>query len=330
MMKDLVRWGIIGTGKMARRMAKAVKGVENTELVGIGSRDFERARHFAKEFDLPLAYGSYAELMHDHSVDVVYIATPNAFHFEHTVASLEAGKHVLCEKPFAVNAVQAKAMIHLAREKKLFLMEGMYSRFLPAWQKARELVDQGAIGKIRMVEADYGLGSPFDPQSRLYSPGLGGGALLDEGVYPVNLTSWFLDTPVAVRSTVETGPTGVDHQCCITLKHKKDALAMLYASIEINSDQGALLSGTVGRLVLRSPFFRSQELILSQDDQEDQYIACPIEEEPYHYEVQEVANCIRKGKGESPVMPLDETLAIMETLDLVRLDWGKVGTGERV
>ncbi len=329
-MKDLVRWGILGTGKAARQMAAAVAAAENTEVVGVGSRTFEKARHFSKDFDLPLAYGSYRELIYDHSVDVVYVATPNAFHFEHTMASLEAGKHVLCEKTFAVNAVQAKAMIHLAREKNLFLMEGLYSRFLPSWQKARELVNQGEIGKIRMVEADYGLGHPYDPSSRLYSPGLGGGALLDEGIYPVSLASWFLSTPKVVRSTVETGPSGVDHQCCMTFKYPKDALAMLYASIEINSDQGAVLSGTVGRLVLRSPFFRSEELILSRDGQEDEYISCPVDKEPYHYEVEEVVRCIREGKTESEVIPLEETLSVMETLDLVRLDWGRLGPGEEV
>jgi predicted dehydrogenase len=236
---------------------------------------------------------------------------------------LHAGKAVLCEKPFAINAAEAKEVVALAREKQLFLMEAMWTRFFPLLVKVRQLLADDVIGDIRMVMADLGFHATFDPQGRLFDPNLGGGALLDVGIYPVSLASMVFGTrPSRISSMAHLGQTGVDEQSAMIFGYDQGQLAVLTAAVQTETPREALLIGTKGQIRIHTPWWFPDTLTLSVQGQQDQVIHLPFGGNGYNYEAVEVMNCLRNGKTESNVMPLDETLAIMGTLDQIRSQWG--------
>ena len=207
---DKIRWGILSTGYIARQFAEGLSTLADARIAAVGSRKPERAAEFAERYGIPRSYGSYEELAHDPDVDVLYIATPHRFHKDNTLLALAAGKAVLCEKPLTLNAAEAEVVVSTARQSKLFLMEGMWSRFIPAMVKAKQMVDDGTIGDVQIVASDFGFTAPFDPKSRLYDPELGGGSLLDVGIYPVSLASLILGPPERIASMGQIGATGID------------------------------------------------------------------------------------------------------------------------
>lgn len=219
------RWGIIGTGNIASQFARGLALLDDAELVAVGSRTAESAHEFGERFGARTRHASYADLASDPDVDAVYIATPHPLHLENTLLGLEAGKAVLCERPFAINAHQAEVMIATARKRGVFLMEAMWTRFLPHMVRLREIVASGAIGELRMLQADFGFRTSFNPQGRLFDPALGGGALLDVGIYPISLASMLLGTPTRVTSMAHLGATGVDEQSAIILGYGGGQLA---------------------------------------------------------------------------------------------------------
>jgi predicted dehydrogenase len=322
-MAEKVRWGILGTGNIAKQMARGLAVLPDAELLAVGSRSQESADGFGEQFDVERRYTSYTDLVNDPDVQVVYIATPHSLHRENSLLCLRAGKAVLCEKPFAINATEAREVVAMARERQLFLMEAMWTRFLPVMGRVRELLAGGAIGDVRMVTADFGFRAPFNPRGRLFNPELGGGGLLDVGIYPVSLASMvFGPRPARVSSMAHLGETGVDEQAAMILGYEQGQLAILSSAVRTHTPQEAFLIGTEGRIRVHTPWWKPTNLTVSVEGQEDQTETLPFEGNGYNYEAAEVMACLRAGKLESDVMPLDETLAIMETLDQIRGQWG--------
>jgi predicted dehydrogenase len=321
-MTEKIRWGIIGTGNIARQFARGLAVLPDAELVAVGSRTAAAAEAFAEAFDVPHRHGSYEDLAQDPDVDVVYVATPHSLHRPNTLLCLRAGKAVLCEKPFAINAAQAGEMIGLAREKGLLLMEAMWSRFFPAMARVRDLLAAGAVGQVWLLTADFGFRARFDPSSRLFDPALGGGALLDVGVYAVSLASMVFGSPSRVAGLAHLGPTGVDEQAGIILGYEGGPLAVLATAIRTATPQEAMLMGSDGHIRIHPRWWMPTRLTLSVSGQEDEIFELPFTGNGYNYEAAEVMACLRAGKLESEVMPLDETLSIMRTLDQLRAQWG--------
>jgi predicted dehydrogenase len=321
-MTDKIRWGILSTGWIAKKFAEGLSVLPDAEIVAVGSRAQETADAFGDEYGVPHRHASYEALVGDQDVDVIYIGTPHPFHKDNAILSLEAGKAVLLEKPFTINAGEAEEVIALAREKGLFLMEAMWSRYIPIIVKLRELLAEGAIGEVRMLTADLGFRSEFDPKSRLFNLELGGGALLDVGIYPISFASMVLGTPARIASMAHLGQTGVDEQAGIVFGYDGGQLAILHTALQTSTAIEATVMGTKGKIRVHSAWFYGTTLTLSIEGRDDEAISLPYEGNGYNFEAAEVMRCLREGKLESDVMPLDETLAIMQTLDTIRAQWG--------
>jgi predicted dehydrogenase len=320
-MGNKTRWGIISTGSIAKTFATGLKSVENAELVAVASRTQQKAEAFGDQFAVPRRHGSYEALAEDDDVDVVYVATPHPMHHPNTLLCLRAGKAVLCEKPFAVNAGQAGEMIDLAQEKGLFLMEAMWTRFLPTLVRTRELLSNNAIGQVQMVCADFAFRAGWNPQSRLLNPALAGGGLLDVGVYCVSLASMVLGEPKRITGLAHLGETGVDEQSAVVMGYDAGRLAVAVSGVRMSTPHEAMIIGTEGRIRLHSPWWRGTRLTLSAGGK-DETFDLPFKGNGYTHEAEEVGRCLAAGKRESDIMPLNETLAIMNTLDRIRAQWG--------
>ena len=313
-----IRWGLLGPGNISTTFAKGLQSLPDAEIFAVGSRDLGRAQTFASEFGAPRVYGSYAELVADPQVDVIYIGTPHSYHHPHTLLALNASKHVLCEKPFALNADQAREMAALARQKNLFLMEAMWSRFLPTMVRLRELVAEGAIGEVRMIQGDFGFRTNFNPEGRLFDPALGGGALLDVGVYPISLATMLLGEPERVKALATRAETGVDEQSAVLLGFPSGALALASSAVRTNTPHEAIVNGSDGWIHITKPFWRGTQLRVQRAGETEQILDLPYEGNGYNYQAQAVHDAIRAGQIESPVMSLDESVMVMETLDRIQ------------
>lgn len=327
-MTDTVRWGILGTGKIAHLFTEDLMLLPDAEVVAVGSRAQETADAFGDEFDIPRRHASYDALAADEAVDVVYIATPHTGHATNTLRCLEAGRAVLCEKPFALNAAEAAQMVEAARSRDLFLMEALWTRFLPIMDDVRRLVEDGAIGTPQWLQADICAYFPFDPEHRVYDPALGGGALLDLGVYPVMLAYQFFGAPDAVTTTAVMGRTGVDEQEAIVFTYDDGAQAVLAASMRTDGARLATLGGPDGQIQIHRPWWKGECLTLTHADKSTETLAWPYAGNGYQFEAAHVMRCLREGRRESPVIPLDESLQIMRTLDDIRARWGLSYPGE--
>ena len=302
--------------------AEGLGALPDTELIAVGSRSRDTADSFGDLFHVKKRFDSYESMANDPDVDVVYVSTPNSLHRENTLMCLRAGKSVLCEKPFAINAQESAEMIGLARQRGLFLMEAMWTRFLPAIVKLREILSEKTIGEVRMLIADFGFRTEMNPKSRIFDPNLGGGALLDVGIYPVSLASMVFGTPSRITGMAHIGETGVDEQSAAILGYDKGELAIIAAAERTHTPQVAYLLGTEGRIVVNPPFWRPQTLTLSVSGRTEERKEIPFKGNGYSYEAAEVNRCLREHKTESDTMPLDETLSIMKTMDAIRSQWG--------
>ena len=316
-----IRWGILSTGNIARQFASDLAELPDAELAAVASRSELEAATFARKYGFKRSYGSYESLAYDNQVDVVYVATPHPFHYENTMMLLEAGKAVLCEKPVAMNAEQICAMVAKAREKQVFLMEAMWMRFFPIIKELLHQIQKGSIGHVRSLEASFGFPAHYDPESRLFSPALGGGALLDLGIYPISFAHMILGNPVSIQSTACLGPTGVDHQSAYLLKFANGELATLSASLESDMTEFASVCGTEGRIRIPRDFFHPTRLVVERADGTSEAFVKPYESHGYQYEAQAVMDYLKQGALEAEEMPLDESIAIMRTLDAVRACW---------
>ncbi len=316
-MDKKIRWGIIGLGKIAHKFAGDLKLSENSELYGVASRNLKKAEQFAKSYHAKKAYGTYEDLATDPNIDIVYIATPHVFHFPNTMLCLEHEKHVLCEKPMGMNGDQVQKMIAKAQEKKRFLMEGLWTRFIPATNKLLDLLGQHAIGDIILIEADFGFKPPVDPDKRIYNKSLGGGSLLDIGIYPIYLSLLILGTPDKIRATATYANTGVDTYCAMLLDYANGAKAVLQSTFLAQTTTEATIYGTHGSIKLHTPFHHSQQITITLEGQEDELFNIPIVGEGYSYEIQEVEECLRNEKLQSDRHSHSFSIRLTEMLDRV-------------
>ena len=314
------RWGILGTGVMAKNFAEGLAIIPDAELVAVGSRNCNTAEEFAKTYNVPRAYSSYKDLAEDDSVDAVYISTPNTYHKDNSLLCLQSQKHVLCEKPFTINAYEAEEVIICARKNKLFLMEAMWTRFLPTIVKLRGLLTDGVIGEVRMLFADFGFQGDCNPKGRLLNPELGGGSLLDVGVYTLSFTSMVLGTPDRVCSLASFGATGIDEQGGYILGYPGGQLAVLASAMRVMTPQSATIVGTEGYIQIER-FWYATKMLMNAKGRDPEVIELPIEGNGYNYEAQEVMNCVCEGKLESDVISLDESLSIIRIMDKIREQW---------
>ena len=317
-----IRWGILGTGQIARAFAAGLSDVPGAELAAIASRNCDTAQAFAEEFGANRHYGDYRSLASDPQIDVIYVATPHNLHAENTIMCLQAGKAVLCEKPFTINRRQAHDVIDVARRNKRFLMEAMWTRYLPAIQEAKRLLDQGAIGVPQYIQADFGFAAAVNADHRLLSKQFGGGALLDIGIYPLSLAAYFLGEISETHAQATLGDTGIDLQTAFILRHRDGGLSSCICSIVAPSPVALTISGSAGIVQVNAPFFKSQSLTVTTPDGVTRTIQLPYLGNGYTHEAIEVGRCLQQGLLESPSMPLDETLALMTCLDTIRAQIG--------
>jgi predicted dehydrogenase len=313
-----VRWGILGPGGIAEKFAADLSLVDGAELAAVGSRSMDKAAAFAKRFGFDRAHGSYAELAADPGVDVVYVATPHSFHFDAAMTCIQAGKAVLVEKPITLDLASAARLVQAAHSSGVFLMEAMWMRVNPAIRKAAELVEEGAIGWVSAIHADFGLQGPFAADHRLRDPRLGGGALLDLGVYPIHLVHLIMGTPASVQAWAHLTPEGVDENTGVLLGYQQGAVAALTCSINGASRNAASITGTDGRIDLPVEFYAPRELTLSRPGRAAETFEFPFAGSGYQFEAAEVQRCLLAGEPESPRMPHATTLEIMTLLDTIR------------
>jgi predicted dehydrogenase len=314
-----VRWGILGTGNIAGTFTEDLLILDDHVVAAVGSRDSGRAGAFARKYGIERACGSYPELAADDSLDVIYVATPHSEHAAGARLCLEAGRAVLVEKPFTVTAAEAAQVIALARQRGLFAMEAMWTRFNPLVREIRDLVAGGAVGQITAIQADLAGAPPYQPEDRLWDPGLAGGALLDLGVYPISFGSMLLGEPESVRAVAASAPTGVDANTAIAARYRGGAVGAYHCGLWAVSPRIGIITGTRGRIAVGPPFYRPDRFTLDPNAGQPQTRSVILRGHGYTYQAEEVARCLREGLTESPVMPLEDTLSVMRTLDAARV-----------
>jgi len=321
-----VRWGILATGKIATAFVGDLALLENCEVAAVGARRQESADAFAGEHGIPTAYGDYRALVEDPDVDVVYVATPHALHREHVELALEAGKPVLCEKAFTLNAPDAEHLVALARERGLFLMEAMWMRCNPLVRRVQHLLASGQLGEVRQVRADLGFVVDKPPTDRLLDPSLGGGALLDMGIYPLTFASLFLGEPSAVAATAALSELGADLNLAVSLGYDSGAVASLTSTMTAWSPRTASIATDRGRLDFPPAFHHPRRVTWTAHSGDPDFAGPPEPEElttelvgtGLAHEALEVVRCLRTGETESPLVPLDDTVALMRQMDAIR------------
>ncbi|MET9934894.1 MULTISPECIES: Gfo/Idh/MocA family oxidoreductase [unclassified Streptomyces] len=318
-MGEKVRWGILATGGIAERFTTDLRTLDDAEVVAVASRSEAPAKAFAERFGIPRAYGEWAGLFADADVDVVYVATPHHAHRTAAGLALEAGKAVLCEKALTLNAREAAELVALARDRGLFLMEAMWMYCNPLIRRIAELVRDGAVGEVRTVQADFGLAGPFGADHRLRDPKTGGGALLDLGVYPVSFAQLLLGEPDSVQAHALLSPEGVDLNTGMLLGWSgTGASALLSCSIAADTPLTASVTGSLGRIDVPRGFFFPERFTLHREGAEPEEFTAEADPHGFRHEAAEVMRCLRAGEKESPLVPLDGSLAVMRTLDAVR------------
>jgi predicted dehydrogenase len=316
-MSEPLRWGLIGTGWIADSFAADLACTDSGRAVAVGSRRLETANRFADRFDIPNRHASYEALVADPDVDVVYVATPHPMHHPDTLLALGAGKPVLVEKPFTMNAAEARELVAAARAAKLFCMEAMWTRFLPHIAQIRRLIAEGALGEIVTVSADHGQWFAQDPDFRLFAPELGGGALLDLGVYPVSFASMLLGAPDTITALVDPAFTGVDGQTSMLFGYASGAQAVLTCTSLARSPTRAVIVGSEARIEIDGDFYTPSSFTLITREGELTRYDEPHQGRGLWHQADEVARCLHEGLLESPLMPLEESISIMQTMDAV-------------
>jgi len=312
---QIIRWGIVGPGRIASLVIKDFPYVDGAEALAVASRSAERAEAFATKHGLPRAYGSYHEIMNDPDVDVLYIATPHPQHHAIALAAIAAGKAVLIEKTFTATVAGAEQIIDAAKRHQIFTMEAMWTRFQPAIVAARVLIDDGAIGEVRQLQADLGVDRPYDPTDRLFDPAQGGGAMLDLGVYVVSFAQYFLGTPDRIEVTGSLTPAGVDAEAGLLLAYEDGRAATLLISLKHHTPGAARIQGTKGWIEVPPRFHHPHRMLLCRRGQEPETISRPPLGTGYSHELIEVTECVRAGRTESLIMPLADTLAVQRILN---------------
>ena len=327
-MTEPIRWGILGTGWIAEQFVADIVASGIT-VTAVGSRTQQSADEFAARFGIANAHGSYEALVADPDVDVVYVATPHPMHAENATLVLNAGKHALVEKPFTLNAAEARQVVDLAASKNLVVLEAMWTRFLPHMARLRELIAEGVIGQVRTVIADHNQSLPSDPTHRLQDPALGGGALLDLGIYPVSFAWDILGKPTSVTAIASKTPTGVDRQTAIILGYEDGQQALLHTALDTAGPNTASVIGTDGWVAIERVFYEPTAFTVynTAGDVIERYES-QVSDRGMQYQAAEVENLVRAGALAGDILPPSETVGIMETLDEIRAQIGLVYPGE--
>lgn len=315
-MTSPIKWGILATGWIAKQFTEDLKILPDAVVAAVGSRSTEAAERFAAAHAIPRAHGSWRALAEDPDVDVVYVATPHPAHYEATMLCLEAGKPVLCEKPFTLDRASSQVLVDTARDKNLFLMEAMWMRANPAIRRIGELIADGAIGEVMAVEASFGVGGPFEASHRMRAKELGGGAVLDLGVYPITFAHLWLGAPSTIRAWASLWPEGTDANTGMVFGYESGAVATLQCGAVGSSSQRGSIVGTKGRIEVPALFFRPDRFTLFRGDTPEE-LTVPFEGNGMNHEAVEVMRCLRAGLIESPLIPHAETLEIMGVMDEV-------------
>jgi predicted dehydrogenase len=314
----ILNWGILGPGKIAHKFTAAVAGIENARIYAVASRSIEKANQFAKQYGAQKAFGSYEEMINDAELDVVYIATPHSLHYDNTLMCLNKGIPVLCEKPFTINSKQLNILVDTARKKKVFLMEGIWTRFLPTIETTLEILKSGHLGKIKVLTADFGFRADYDPDSRLFNPALGGGSLLDIGIYPVFLSLLLLGYPDDIKAVAVKADTGVDKSMAISLKYNDGTIAGLNCTFAAHTETAADVYCEKGHIHINPRWVGPSSLRIYQDNHEPEEKNFIYGLNGYVSEVEEVMRCLNEGLAESPKLNLDFSLQLMKLLDELR------------
>lgn len=323
----MINWGIIAPGRIAHKFAHDLLMVEHTKLHAVASRSFERASEFAHQYGATHVYGRYEDILTCPDLDVVYVASPHTMHFEHTLLCLNEKIPVLCEKPLAVNTSQVLRMINAARSNKTFLMEAIWTRFIPLFEEALRLLDSGVIGEVKTIRADFGFRANFPPEHRVFNLELAGGSLLDVGIYPLFLATLLWGKPNEIKASAVMGETGADDSCAMVLRYGHDRMAILDSSIVLETGTAAFLYGENGTMHLHTRFHHPKELSISYYDKASEHLSMPFSGFGYFHEIEEVNYCLRHGKTESDKLPLEFSLRLIDTLDSIRRQVGIIYPG---
>jgi predicted dehydrogenase len=328
-MTSPIRWGLMATGGIAETFAADLAYVPDAELVAVGSRAQESADAFGDRFGVPRRHASYAALAEDPEVDAIYVSPPHPFHKDATLLALRGGKAVLCEKPFAMDVVESQEMISLARSSGTLLVEAMWTRFLPTMIRVREILAAGTLGSLVYLTAEHGQWFADDPDFRLFAPSLGGGALLDLGIYPISFAHMVFGAPSQITAVSDPAFTGVDKTTSAILQYESGAHAVVTTSLAAASNNPAVIYGSEARLELDGWFYTPTSFrVVARDGSVLESYTPPAGGRGMEHEAAEVGRCLREGLTESPLMPLDETLAVMATMDEIRrqinLDYAKL------
>jgi Predicted dehydrogenases and related proteins len=314
-----IKWAIMGTGHIANKFAQTIKAMDSVEFEAVASRSKEKSEAFGKIYDLPSkkCYGGYEEIVRDESIDAIYIAVPHTAHKELSILCLKNGKAVLCEKSVTINGSELSEVISAAEQNKVFFMEAMKTRFLPINQKVKSLINEGRIGEVRLLQADFGFNAPFDPANRLFNKDVGGGALLDVGVYGLSYSSFIFEkNPKSITSDLYIGKTGVDECVSINLGYDEGKQAQIYAAINLNTIREANILGTKGRICV--PHFSNAETAYIFIDGKEEKIEMPFGINGFEYQIEEVNKCINEGKLQSEIMSWNDSIEIMNIMDSIR------------
>jgi len=318
---EKIRWGILGCGRIASKFSEDLLLVENAVLEAVASRDVQRAKSLAEKNKIKKYYSNYEELASDPHIDIIYIATPHGLHYEHAMLCLDHGKAVLCEKAFALNSKQAEAMVEKARVQNIFLMEALWSKFLPHYRLLMHYIKDGRMGTLQNVLINFGFAVGNDPVSRIYEPTLGGGSLLDIGIYNVFFALSALGEPDEIQAWMTPAPTGVDAQCAVTFRYNNGSFAQLFSSFTSHLPTEAVFSGTGGSVRLSTRFYEPSTTFEYYPDKMQSKEIIPFERTAgwgYHYEIRHVNECLLQGRKESPVMRTEDTLLLMRVMDRIR------------
>ncbi len=317
----LFNWGILGCSTIAPSFIMGLNYLKEAKVLAVGSRNLERAKQFAKKNKILRYYGSYEELVKNKDIDIIYISTTNDLHKENIILCLNNGKHVLCEKPLTLNYKDTQEVINLAKRKNLFLMEALWTIFLPSFVKLKSILKNKLIGDIKFIRADFGFTNSWGIERRLLNKNLGGGTLMDNGIYPISLASMvFRKQPNQIETVTYIGKTGVDEMSSYLFYYDSGEIANLSSAIKLFTPQNALLVGTKGHIFLPD-FWHGNKIIINLNNNKSRIINLPFKSTGYNYEAQEVMDCLKDGKKESEILPLNETLKLAKTMEQIRYKW---------
>ncbi len=322
-MSDIIGWGILGPGKIAQSFANDLKLVKDGTLVAAASRSLERAEIFAKEYDATYAFGSYEALFTCDEVDVIYIATPHTGHMEWAIKAMQAGKHVLCEKPLGINKAEVEQMIAVAKENQVFLMEALWSRFNPSIKKIKQLIEENHIGRIGYLHADFAFyGLDRDLDGRILNVDLGGGTILDIGIYPIFLAYLILGKPKSIQAVSNFHEKGAEIQTSMIFNYE-NAQAMLYSGLSSSSEMKAEIQGSTGAIHIDPRWHETQGFVIVKEEQE-QRMDLPTTGKGYAHEIEEVHDCLKNNKLQSELWSHQNSIDLIILLDEVRRQSGVV------